>query len=244
MIMVKTILSALLLFTTSFVIAQSPVPEAEAARQNLRDLSDNNNITGVIKSFDRPYEGIKGTPFFGNTWNKTSLSYQNKVIEIKAVKYNVYDNNILFKDKDGKELILDVDKIPYFIMVDSVTQMPLVFKKLNSVGKFAPTMTNKFALVLHEGKAGKLINIPEKILLKANYKGGYNSGRAYNEFVSDQSYYFIKNDIPEKVKLNKKSLLSIVLGKEKEIETYLKTEKIDAGTEQGWVETLTYYETL
>lgn len=243
--MIKSLLVVICYLSIYTCLAQhTPIPEAEAARQNIKDLVDNNNITGVIKSFDKRYEGIKGNPFYGKTWNKATLKIQNNVFENIFVKYNSYENNIHFINSNGKELMLDGNNVGSFSTVDSITQQTLNFKKLGLIGEFEPELVNKFGVALYEGKEINLVLLPDKKLLKANYKGPYSADRNYDEFVDDYKYYVVINRKPEKIKLNKKNLLEIFPSKSKQIEEFIKTKKINANSEAGWISVLNYQENL
>lgn len=243
--MIKYTLS--IIFSLTFTLAFSQnvkVPEAEAARQNLKGLGDDNNITGVVNSFDQRYQGIKGTPHFSKTWDKATISFPNRTFDNIPVKYNVYDNSIHFKNSKSIEMVMDGNKVTQFVTIDSITQKHQNFKKLGLLGNFEASELNRFGLLHHEGRKVLFIMLPRKNLLKANYQGAYSAGRTYDQFIDEKYYYIIKNGNPFNVKLNKKNLITVTKDQKDKIESFIKNEKVDVSTEEGWIKTLTYYETL
>lgn len=243
--MKKIMLSGFLLLAGYAATAQSgSAPTAGAAVQNTTTLGDGNVLTGLVLQFDNRYEGVKGSPYFGHSWSKASVGVRNVVYENVIMKYNVFDNTLIYQNSKGGLMELDTRDVSQFVLLDSLTQQPATFKKLYLAGNFEPAMAMKFGRMVYESKKVKLVSIPQKELVKADFKGTYSSGRTADEFVSTDTYYLVIDGMqPQKVKLNKKSLVKALSNTDK-IEAYLKEQKWDAGTEYGWAQTLAYYETL
>lgn len=227
-------------------LAQSSRPlQGARAEQNLQAIGDPNNLTGVVQTYDNRYEGIKGSPYFLPQWGKGKIAAGKTIYDNIDMNYNVYENNIIYRRKDGSPYILGPDQIEYFELQDSTGQRSYTFKRLPALAAQDAKLASQFGVVLFEGKVTSFIAMPEKSILKADYKGGYSSGRNYDEFLTGQSYYLVgPGSAVQKVKLSKRNLLKALQDKDKQVEQYLKAENIDAGTEQGWAKALAFYETL
>ncbi|MCC9135364.1 hypothetical protein ACFSKU_11470 [Pontibacter silvestris] len=168
----------------------------------------------MILTYNNRYEGVKGTPYFVDDWHKGTLGFKNTIYDQVEVKYNVYENRVLYRGTDGKEFFLEPHQIDYFT-IDSFT-----FKKPENLKGLDVKLMNSFFAVLHEGKKCQLLMLPEKTFIKANYQGGYSAGNTYDELQTAKRYYFVDhNNEAQKIKLNKKSLLQVLHNKNPEVES-------------------------
>jgi len=224
-------------------MAQTSKVINEQSQQNLDELATLNS-QGVVNTFDNRYEGVRGTPFLNEKWKSANIKLQDKVIQNLMVKYNVYANNLLYKNADAL-LIIDLNKIDSFVLTDSLTQVSQKFRRVSSMAHINSRINNKFAAVLFDGNNSKLLNIPVKEFRKANYKGAYSNGETYDVFRDDNFIYFVDREgKPEKVKFNKRNLMNLLKDKKNEIEKFIADERINPDTEAGWIKTLAYYDKL
>ena len=243
--MKKLTLLGLLVFTASMTMAQT-IPIGNAAQQNLNELGDATNISGMVMTYDQRYEGVKGSPFFLDKWGKATIYIpDNLIFDNVPVKYNVHENVIQFQKGDGKTYLLQPNKIDYFVLKDTLGTRSYTFKKVPEISRMLKSPTDRFAIVLHEGKKATMVLLPSKTLLKADFKGGYSAGRPFDELVSENSYYLIKQgQDPQKIKLGKRALLKALQDKQPQVQDFISKQNIDADTEQGWMQTLAFYESL
>jgi hypothetical protein len=238
----KNLLYVMLVLVAQTALGQQSVKSTVGiAQQNLEDLGRSNNL-GMVWSYDDRYEGVKGSPYYSEEWCEATIGYNNKVVDKIVAKYNVYENVIIYRNSEGKIFKLEPNNINSFTLKDSLTQRMLTFKKADNLQAMP---ANRFVLQVYDGKRVQLILLPEKIKFKADYKASYSSGRKFDEIKDVKTYYFISGLGPhQKVKLTKKSLLQLLADKKNIIEPYLQKENIDAGSEEGWIKVLAYYETL
>jgi hypothetical protein len=244
--MKKYLLALPLLFAAQLSNAQNNTKAitGQFAEDNLKALVMNGG--SMARLVDTRYAGVKGTPFFLNDFGLATISmFDNRVYDKIRFNYNVMENTLHYKDDKKVERVLPNTQISEFVLVDSLGTNQYLFKTVTKISGVESKHVGHFSLVLYDGKIVSLNMIPEKQLLKADYKGGYSSEATHDEFVDAKSYYIIKNNsAAEKVKLNKKSLLAVLADKQSEVERYLKKENIDASTEKGWIKALAYYESI
>jgi len=231
-------------FASHLAVAQTDQPIGLDAERNLMELGSSTNAT-MVRTYDNRYEGMKGTPYFMEEWAKATIYANNTLFENVEVKYNVYDDEILYRNPKGKEYILKPFKIDNFVLKDGRTQQEYIFKKYPALATEDAKFAQHFVLVLHEGKELQLVMVPQKHLMKANYKGPYSAGNKFDEFQDLQSYYLLgPAKAVQKVKLNRKNLLKALPGEQDKVEAYINSKQLDATTAQGWAAALAYYESL
>ncbi len=218
-------------------------PIGSGAKTNIESLSN----VGVGKTYDNRYEGTKGSPFLLDEFVKADIKLMgNVVLKSIPVKYNVFDNNVVYTDAKGALLAFGANQVEQLSFNNPKTGTDVVLRKLEGLETANPKAADKLVAFLFDGNATKFTVLHAKDLIKADYKGSsYSSGRTYDEFYDKNEYYLkSKNGKVEKVKLNKKSLLNSLADKEGEIKSYISKEKIDATTEAGWIKVLAYYDKL
>ncbi|PRY15668.1 hypothetical protein CLV24_102292 [Pontibacter ummariensis] len=243
--MKKLLLLFPLALTTQIILAQSvPIPTGADAEQNLRDLGSGNKASPV-RVFDTRYAGVKGSPYFKKEWGKASVTMNNMVYKDVEVKYNVYDNMVLYKNQKGEPYELSAALIERLELQDSLTHQNYLFKRYHALGTEDRNLGLKLVLALYDGPKVQLVKVPEKRFVKADFKGGYSSNRRFDEFQDREEIYLLGPGTGiEKVRLNKKNLLKALPDKKKQLEAFMDSENIDAGTAEGWAKVLAYYESL
>lgn len=243
----KLVLLIPLSFICFSVLAQQNTaqPTGTAGQDNLNHLGSD-NVNGVVRIFDGRYEGVKGTPYFLSSWGKATLNLRNSyTYDNVELKYNVYENNFLYRKTDGTEMILNPQYVSDFVLRDSLGIKAYEFIRLKDVKPDDPKLKESFFVKLYEGDRVLMVMLPQKKLIKPDYKNAYSPGRNYEELADDWSYYFIdKNNGMQKVSLTRRNLFKMLSDKQSEMQSYLSKEKVDATSEAGWVKALAYYETL
>ncbi|RDV16308.1 hypothetical protein DXT99_03625 [Pontibacter diazotrophicus] len=231
-------------FVTQLSFAQTNVPTGLDAERNLADIGSNKTGT-MIRTYDNRYEGVKGTPFFNEEWSKATVTTGNKLFANMEVKYNAYENNILYRNTKGEQFVLEPNKVESFVIEDNKTKQEYNFRRLPDLVKLDAKLANQFVLVMHDGSRTQLVMVPEKKLVKADFKGGYSAGRKYDELIDSQTFYFIAPDKKAvKVKLNRKSLLKALPDKQDKVQEYVSAQNIDLNSGEGWAKALVFYESL
>lgn len=206
---------------------------------NTMSLAGQGNI---VRTWDSRYQGMKGHPFVKNAWeNAQIVSVDGKVYQDVPLKYDVYSNLAVVKNSKGDSIITEVLNIQEFTFKSSkmtFVKEPLLDNSDNikNYGKLYEQ--------LYKGNKVALLKNHRKVLLQADYQGGYSANRRYDELVEEYDYFLKKTGTIEKIKLNEKNLLKSLSDKEKELKEFLKKEKLNLKTEAGVLRLLQYYETL
>jgi hypothetical protein len=235
------LLKSFLLFVGTFM-SYSTFAQNAAGSMN-QDMMYGNG--GFIRTVHPNSKIIIGSPYINTDWQDATLKTEkNQVFNNLKLKYDVYQNEVLLLKPDGDSVAL----LPNIVSEFTITNIKLKqskFKRFNNLKTDDNNLKSRYLNVIYENKVvlGKLLTA--KILPADKIQGTYGSQRLNDEYEKTEAYYFInKEQIPTKVKLSKKSLLEVLADKKEKVDTYIKTEKIDASSEAGWAKTLAYYETL
>jgi hypothetical protein len=215
-----------------------------ANQQNIETLGGG-DINGMVMTLNKEYEGVRGTPFLSDQWARGAVSFRDgKTHENLPLKLDLYANEVLYKRPAGDSVFLNTRNIRQLTIIDDATGASLLFKNqpFSSDAQFKPK--SDFYQVIYEGKSGFYLK-RRKSILKANYTGAYNEGRAYDEFVNESIYYLRKPDNSlEKIKLNKSSVLSALKDKQSQVKSFVSKEKLALKEEADVVKVLEYYDSL
>ncbi len=211
------------------------IPSSAVIEENLNALAEGGIYTNT---FDNRYEGVKGSPFLSNAWEKGGLllisgTFYNNI----ELKLDVYNNNLIYKNEKGEEMMLDKAQIDYFLLITK-DGAPRKFKLIHS----PDNPLGIYYEVLYDDKSSFLIR-HSKQFVKADYQKAYNANRPYDEFKDETNYYLLKanGDEPLKVKLSKKSALD-VFENEPWVGSYITEHHLTMKKESDWLEILGYYD--
>ncbi|OON65820.1 hypothetical protein B0919_23305 [Hymenobacter sp. CRA2] len=208
------------------------------------DAAANANKTNIVpgefqayNSFDHRYEGIVGTPYLIKGWTPTTLQLVDKrQVDNVPARYDVYRQVLVIRpDNKSDSVWLDATRLTGFVLPPLLSGQPArVFQPFADAPQ--PDQRRAFAEVLYQGAAGyTLLKLPRKILVKANYQGGYAADRRYDELVDRNTYFLRRPDgTVAEVKLNRKSLAAAAGS----LQPGLSSSKADIKTEQDAVQAL------
>ena len=216
------------------------VPQGYEAKENLRELGSMDG-TGNVRTFDNRYEGVKGTPYVFEEFHpgEVYLKTKNKVA-VQDLNYNCFENELVYLDPATKVIrVMNRFQVDLFTMRDGDRVLTFVPVKL---GEDEETI---FAEVLYN-KGSIVYKVYGKEWLKANYEGGYSADRRYDQFVDKYDLYFMKKggNMLYKAKKSKKQVIAAFPDHEKEISSYIKSNKLDLKEDSSLVKLLVYYDTL
>ena len=237
----KTIITCLGLAISISCMGQNvSEPQDYEAKENLRELGSTDG-TGNIKTFDNRYEGVKGSPYAFEAFLPGEVFFKSKTkIAIKELNYNCFENEITYKDPVKKVTMhMNRYQVEMFVLnkgEEKLSFAPIQLKE-DSESIFAQVLYNRGSMVY---------KVYQKDFVKANYEGGYSADRKYDEFVDKYDLYFMKKgeQILYKAKKSKKQILSAFPGKENEVSSFIKKNKLDLKKEESLVKLLQYYDSL
>jgi hypothetical protein len=158
--------------------------ESTTGEDNLNAISNlgKSSSSGWAHAFDSRYEGIKGTPDLFHAFVPSFLltSGQEKYIQFES-DLDLLKNTVMFIDPSTGKLME--------ISSDNVAE--LIFVKYDNEFIYKTTKGMKFDKKIREIYEGpyRLIMIPFKTFIKADYEPAFNSGRHYDEYRSERKFY-------------------------------------------------------
>lgn len=214
------------------------------AQTNINTLG-NNDLNGIVRKFDTRYQGIMGSPFLFNYWNTGSITLANgKLITNVPLKIDLYGNQVIAKRQSGDSIIVNSNTIQKVLLTDVITGKKYAFHKLSTLTGQNSSLQEIYVDVLHEGKY-ILVAERKKKLVKADYEGAYSTGKAYDEFINEASYFVKKPDQSmDKIKLTKKSIIDLFPDHQQALKSFIAKESIDFKNEGQVAQIFQYYETL
>ncbi len=217
--------------------------EGADAQQNLNALGGAGS--NVVQLFDTRYEGIRGNPFVLPYWCSTEVVFKDgRRFKEVPLKYDVYQNQIVMRRPQGDSIILNPAPISHFTLQDVAAGKSYLFKKFTLPPDEQARLKNRFLQVIQEGSTSLVVS-RGKSIVKADYKGAYNSGRAYDELIDDTQYYLLRPDgSMVGIRLNRKSVLEGFAKHQAEIKAYAQQENIDFKDENAVGKLVAYANTL
>jgi hypothetical protein len=217
-------------------LAQQPAGQP-ARPQNYNKTNLTPNEFQAYNTFDHRYEGLVGTPYLNKGWTlaKVTLADKRELASAPA-RYDVYRRLLVVQPYAGKKdsVWLDATRMKEFsllpVLPGQAERRFVPFAEAPDAEK-----RNTFVEVLYQGANGySLLKLPRKLMVKANYQGGYAADRRFDELVDRTEYYLRRPDgSVAEVKLSQKSLAAAAPAL-----TALAQTKRNVKTEQDAVEAL------
>lgn len=229
-----------LLSVNQITIAQT---STNAARDSFENLSKSQGSSIIV--FNNAYDGIKGTPYLSDVWYTGSIvMLSNIVFDRIEMKYDMLENNVLIKDRTGKQILPTYGSVKSFYYTDNDSIEHNFLSLAPTYGK--PLIDyNGFYELLYDGDM-KLLVKREKYLKHIDSKGAYSSNKSYDEFREYSPKYLLivdeKNNVIE-FSRGKKSVLSS-LDEDDSLAKYTKVNKLNLKDEGDIIHLITYFDSM
>jgi hypothetical protein len=185
------------------------------------------NIAGTNVSMQKDiYEGVKGSPMFCKDFVKGFIVTRDTFSLINDYTYNfdIFKQELRIRAPDGKVKIPFNNQIRGFQLIENGVAHN--FKKASVPNDNG----SKFYEIIAETQQYSLLKLWIKNFVRANAtdNGITQTGRRYDEFENDQTYFFRVEDgvYKEIKKLTKSNFVDLLPNRKKHIETYWKTNKL------------------
>ena len=152
-------------------------------------------------------------------------------------RYNVYSNEMEIVEEKDTLAIISPERIKYLKFNDG-TFVFTKFKYKNKInrGYFELLVNGNYKLLLRRIAIFEPYNPPYTAL---------HSGSEYDRFIILKSYYLQKDGNPAlKIRKNKQYILSILKDKRKELEKYIKQNKLKIHKDKDLIDLVNYYNCL
>ena len=186
--------------------------------QDSTGLTQTRHIANILDNFNglnsyfiaasiRPLENTVGSPYLYPDWGHLWIdSMENKTVKHSVVydaNLDMEKNMLIIKAGDGKAYTPETQDIQAFH-----------FRKNDEVSYFVNMDINNDRKYVQQLAVGKytLVKDTKVVFSRANFvdKGMTQSGHNYDEFKKEPKYYLIKNGMPTKVSLKKKTFFAAI----------------------------------
>ncbi|MGK7393515.1 MAG: hypothetical protein ACNS62_03045 [Candidatus Cyclobacteriaceae bacterium M3_2C_046] len=233
-----------LVFIASFLISPgilwSQVSDGYDAQSNLNDVGHDGHI-GVVRTFNHAYEGVKGSPLLFEEWQKGDVTLvTGKLYENVDLKLDLYQNELISKSRTKQAIYLNRSQVDHFSIIDPQTSQKHLYEKISFTNNAKGLEPDQYLEVLFDNNQVKLLRYPQKIFVKADYKGAYSAGRAFDEFRYLDNFYLQLNDQSVHKIRSTRSLLKDLNDKGL-LKKFIKENDLDTGQAEDLVVIMKYY---
>jgi hypothetical protein len=199
-----------------------------------RDLKDNLFIKASNPGSQR-WENIEGSAFLDEKFITGDVIALNRKFEGIPMRYNIFDDNIEFKQNDGQFILLPEPRIQKVHIGEEI----FIAEKHEVKGK--PKVG--FLMMID---SGKVILMRKKVVIFSpkSEPTALNPVSTPARFTRDQDLYFYKIGDEVKRITNLKSLIDGLPDKRDEVARFVKKEKVSVKNEVELIKIVRYYNSL
>jgi hypothetical protein len=243
----KTLLSiAIALLMASTV--QPTNAQTLVDQQNLMSLGDRTgNTTGrLLYTRAGSYYGVMGTPYLNDKWTPAVITaLDGKKHENTPVLYNAHYD--LIEAVVGKDTLILNSRLITSVEMPVTDANGVRYVKLKN--GFTSTSekieaTNFFEIV-YEGSSFTLMRKHYKHLKPSDFNAAYNTGSKFDEFqLQNTTYIRTSNGDIQKIRTNRRDIMRLMGEKSKQVDDFIKKEKLKFEDDADLVRIFAYYETI
>lgn len=198
----------------------------------------NDLILTNSKSIDNnPYEGVEGSPFYFDNWQKGKIYPESNSDPIEEVLLNFNGYTKSFEIKKGSRCIALDEQWYQKVEIEQKGNLLSYQKGL------LPKYNNQFTRAVFLGTTFQIVQ-EFHVSLTTREKQIYGKVNEVQSFYPHRNYYFVKNGQGNLLKLKKKSILAFFPTYKSRLERYAKKSKLKWNSEQDLVRLFTYYEEI
>ena len=183
--------------------------------------------------------GTTGTPYIFREFKKGNVYYSNlQRISGILLNYDCHGNQLQYLS-GGSVYLLNSTQIEYF-EVDPGQDSSKLFQQV-----FVEKLKKRIFLQVLYNDSTILYKRFYKDFKEADYGGAYSQDRRYDEYHDRHSYYLKRTETDlQQLRPKKKFILEVLADRSKEVEQYLKQEKINFKSDADIVQLVRYYDSL
>ncbi len=183
------------------------------------------------------YEGIEGSPFYFDQWQKGKIfpKKETEAIEEVWLNYNGYTKSFEVK-KDNRYIALDEN---WYNRVE----IPKGEETIIFATGLLPKRAKQFVQLVYRGTDFYVLQDFHISLIKTEKKR-YAGDIEVQEFAQKPSYYFVENGKANFFKLKKKNVLTLLHTHKSAMEEYVKSHRLKLNKTTDLVKIMTYYDEL
>jgi hypothetical protein len=179
----------------------------------------------------------EGTPLLTTTWLKGLVKFTNgNTYKADFLKYDLEKDQLYFKDTKSEDLLQFSLPVSEFSLI--VGEETLLFKS-----GFAPidrTKTSSFYQVLSDGG----VQLLKRRVKQSFEERAFNSATTTRSYKEDEYYYLAQNNVPVKIKKDKKQVFAVLANHAAELEVYFSEQKLNLKNEEDLISLIIFYNSL
>ena len=189
---------------------------------------------------DIAHTEVEGHPFLENDWLNGSVLLDNRNVAAK-LKFNVYQNQLLYQDKNGQALELK-NKFNRFTLINADSAIsninPIVFVRGYPANN--RQTDSSFYQLIADGPV-QLLKFYKKTI---NEDRDYYSSVVTSSYKVSRMYYVFKNNRLKEIWPNKKTLLKLFEDHGDAMDTYFKNNNVDFRSDLDLQKIFAWYNSL
>ncbi|MBK5278936.1 MAG: hypothetical protein JJE09_08745 [Bacteroidia bacterium] len=211
--------------------SQGAIPEVVRSQETLRGLYNGIGGSEILYGIALPPADLVGDSYLNANWKRSSVMlYQDeKLLEGYLTRYDIGENMIQFKTKNGAKII-DGDKIKSLVWIDTLSQARSYLINAKEYKNEEDVQMSGFFEVLSDGSL-PFFKKTEISIKKANYVMQFDVGNKDDVIKKTVHYYYEQAGRVFIVPSNKKKIMQLFKGKEEEIKDFVKTNSLDISQE-------------
>ncbi|QEC77031.1 hypothetical protein [Mucilaginibacter ginsenosidivorax] len=193
---------------------------------------------------EQSYIDVEGSPYLTATWLPGIVSLANGKTVAAKLKYDLVKDELLFqspRDSMALAFVTPVKSFRFDIVgtIDESSLAPLIFS--NGYPAIDEQTEASFYQVVADGKA-KLLKRYKKVI---HSNQAFNSATTTKTFaLRDAVYYLLADNKIIRVKPTPKTIAAALADKTDQVQTFIKTNKIDFKSDRDLAKLFTYYNSL
>lgn len=190
----------------------------------------------------KTYAEIQGSPLLSDNWVNGTVTFANGKTATAILNYNLYGDELLFKNPKDSAVLSFVDPVKSFSLKDAaIEECDITDLSFSSGFPVIDDQTAKtFYLVVGEGKI-KLLKCYKKKVIESK---DFSSQITTKSFLSANSYYLFSNNQMVKIKPNQKAILAAMNDKATQVQDYIKKNSVNFKSDAALAKLFGYYNSL
>ncbi|MDF9795395.1 hypothetical protein OKW21_000658 [Catalinimonas alkaloidigena] len=197
----------------------------------------------MAQSYASRYEGVKGSPYFTEKWISGEIEFddRSKYDDVELL-YNVYEDELLARDKGGNPVIVNKEIVRSFTMgKNDNTNMGNFLKADYLEYELDDVDDSQYVQELYKGE-GALYAVNKKSL--GQNSSAENRGDTYDAFTELKAdYYFISpSGKIHQLEPEQNSILKAMSARREAVGNYIEEQNLDLNERNDLVELVMFYE--
>jgi len=186
------------------------------------------------------YTAVEGNPFLINDWVDGSVTFKDNQKTDATLKYDIYNNTLLFKDKDGAtmELKNHITSFTLNSISDISNVRPLIF--VNGLPITGMQTEKSWYQLIGDGRV-KLLKYYKKTI---NEHREFTSATTTRKFNTFQYYYVFTNNRMTAFSPGKKAVQKLFEDHAAQLEAWLKANRINYKSDADLLLLFMWYNSL